>query len=151
MDLWKNSTLTAKRDIAKAFGIRDAGRIELKRLLRELEDEGSLQKRHRSYRDAEKLPPVSILTVLPPDRNGDQWAKPMEWQGEGAEPRILFMPRAADAPVAEGDRILARLTEVNGQSYNYEALLDPQDRGQPDPAAGHLPCRGRGRADRAHR
>ncbi|PZR00750.1 MAG: ribonuclease R [Cereibacter sphaeroides] len=118
-----NPTLTAKRDIAKAFGIRDAARIELKRLLRELEEDGSLQKRKRSYRDAEALPPVSILSLLPPDRNGDQWAKPMEWTGEGAEPRILFLPRAADAPVAEGDRILARLTEVKGEAHHYEARL----------------------------
>ena len=118
-----NPTLSAKRDIAKAFGIKDAARIELKRILRELEADGALEKRHRSYRDAEKLPPVSILTILPPDSHGDQFAKPMEWQGEGAEPRILFMPRKADAPVAEGDRILARLTEVTGESHIYEARL----------------------------
>ncbi len=118
-----NPTLTAKRDIAKAFGVKDAGRIELKRLLKELEAEGALEKRRRSYRDADKLPPVSILAILPPDKQGDQWAKPMEWSGEGAEPRILFMPRKADAPVAEGDRVLARLTEVSGESYQYEARL----------------------------
>jgi ribonuclease R len=118
-----NPTLTAKRDIAKAFGVKDAGRIELKRLLRELEADGALAKRGRSYRDADALPPVSILTVLPPDAQGDQWAKPMEWSGEGAMPRILFMPRKADAPVAEGDRILARLTEVEGEPYRYEARL----------------------------
>ncbi len=118
-----NPTLTAKRDIAKAFGIKDAGRIELKRLLKELEAEGALEKRRRSYRDADKLPPVSILTILPPDSQGDQWAKPMEWSGDGAMPRILFIPRKADAPVAEGDRILARLTEVTGEAYHYEARL----------------------------
>ncbi len=118
-----NPTLTAKRDIAKAFGIKDAARIELKRILRELEADGTLEKRGRTYRDADKLPPVSILTILPPDNHGDQFAKAVEWQGDGAAPRILFMPRAADAPVAEGDRILARLTEVEGEAYDYEARL----------------------------
>ena len=32
----ENPTLTAKRDIAKAFGIKGAARIDLKRVLKEL-------------------------------------------------------------------------------------------------------------------
>ncbi|MDI3337671.1 ribonuclease R [Defluviimonas aestuarii] len=118
-----NPGLTAKRDIAKAFGIKGADRIELKRLLKELEAEGTLERRRKTYRDPDKLPPVTILTILPPDRNGDQFAKAMEWQGEGPEPRVLFSPRKADAPVAEGDRILARVNEVRGEDYQYEARL----------------------------
>jgi ribonuclease R len=118
-----NPTLTAKRDIAKAFGIKDAARIELKRILKELEGDGALEKRHRSFRDVEKLAPVSVLTILPPDRQGDQFAEAMEWQGEGAKPRILFMPRKDDQPVAEGERILARLTEVKGEAFDYEARM----------------------------
>ena len=35
----ENPTQTAKRDIAKAFGIKGAGRIDLKRILKELEEE----------------------------------------------------------------------------------------------------------------
>ncbi|MCU9849518.1 ribonuclease R [Defluviimonas sp. WL0024] len=118
-----NPGLSAKRDIAKAFGIKGGDRIELKRLLKELESEGNLERRRKTYRDPEKLPPVTILAILPPDRNGDQFARPLEWQGEGPEPRVLFQPRKADAPVAEGDRILARVTEVRGEDHHYEARL----------------------------
>ncbi len=118
-----NPGSSAKRDIAKAFGIKGAVRIELKRLLKELEAEGQLERRRKSYRDPEKLPPVTILSILPPDRSGDQFARPLEWQGESPEPRVLFMPRKADAPVAEGDRILARVIEVRGEDYQYEARL----------------------------
>ncbi|MDW4549361.1 ribonuclease R [Defluviimonas sp. D31] len=118
-----NPGLSAKRDIAKAFGIKGADRIELKRILKELESEGNLERRRKTYRDPEKLPPVTILAILPPDRNGDQFARPLEWQGEGPEPRVLFQPRKADAPVAEGDRILARVTEVRGEDHHYEARL----------------------------
>ncbi|MFN0114303.1 MAG: ribonuclease R [Paracoccaceae bacterium] len=113
----------AKRDIAKAFGIRGADRIELKRMLRELEDDGTLDRRRKTYRDAAKLPPVAVLTILPPDKSGDQFARPMEWTGDGPAPRILFLPRKADAPVAEGDRILARLAEVVAEDRDYEARL----------------------------
>ncbi len=118
-----NPGLTAKRDIAKAFGIKGADRIDLKRILKELEGEGTLERRRKSYLDPEKLPPVTILSILPADRNGDQFAKPMEWQGEAPEPRVLFVPRKSDAPVAEGDRILARVNEVRGEAYQYEARL----------------------------
>lgn len=118
-----NPGLSAKRDIAKAFGIKGAERIELKRLLKELEAEGALERRRKTYRDTERLPPVTILSILAPDRNGDQFARAVEWQGEGPEPRVLFLPRKADAPVAEGDRVLARVSEVRGEDYQYEARL----------------------------
>ncbi len=119
----ENPGLSAKRDIAKAFGIKGAERIELKRLLKELEAEGTLERRRKTYRDAEKLPPVTILMILAPDRNGDQFARAIEWQGEGPEPRVLFVQRKSDAPVAEGDRVLARVNEVRGADHQYEARL----------------------------
>ncbi len=119
----ENPTQTAKRDIARAFGIKGAARIDLKRVLKELEAEGHLEKRKRSYRDPDRLPPVSVLVVTGPDSDGDLFAKPMEWQGEGVEPVVLVLPRASDPALGEGDRILARLTEVKGDDHHYEARL----------------------------
>ena len=116
-------TLTAKRDIAKAFGIKGAARIDLKRILKELEDEGHLEKRKKTYRDPDRLPPVSIVQVGPPNAEGDMTARPLEWTGEGPEPRILMIARATDPALGEGDRILARLTEVRGQTHHYEGRL----------------------------
>jgi len=72
----EHPTKAAKRDIAKAFGIKGAARIDLKRVLRELEDEGKLTKRKSSYRDANALPPVSVLQITGPDGDGDLYAKP---------------------------------------------------------------------------
>ncbi|MEM1237207.1 MAG: ribonuclease R [Pseudomonadota bacterium] len=119
----QNPTKSSKRDIAKAFGIKGAGRIDLKQLLRALEDEGHLEKRNKSYRDPDKLPPVSVLSVLAPTGDGDLFARPMEWQGEGPEPRILLVLRASDPALGEGDRILARLSEVREDEYHYEGRL----------------------------
>lgn len=119
----QNPTLTAKRDIAKAFGIKGAARIDLKRQLKELEAEGHLEKRKRSYQDPDRLPPVSVLVISHADKDGDLFAKPMEWQGEGVEPVVLVIPRASDPALGEGDRILARLTVVKEESHNYEARL----------------------------
>ncbi|WP_300056631.1 ribonuclease R [uncultured Roseobacter sp.] len=119
----ENPTLTAKRDIAKAFGVKGAARIDLKRVLKELETEGHLEKRKRSYQDPDRLPPVSVLQITGPDADGDLFAKPMEWQGEGVEPVILVVTRAADPALGPGDRILARLTLIKGEEHHYEARL----------------------------
>ncbi len=118
-----NPAKASKRDISKAFGIKGQDRVELKRLLKELEAEGHLEKRRRSYRDPDKLPPVSVLQIEAPDGDGDLTARPLEWQGKGPEPRILYVPRASDPALGEGDRILARLTEVQGDDVAYEARL----------------------------
>ncbi|MGC9420316.1 MAG: ribonuclease R [Rhodovulum sp.] len=114
---------TSKRDIAKAFGIKGADRIDLKRVLKELEADGRLEKRRKTYRDPEKLPPVTVLQVLAPNADGDLFAKPLEWHGEGPEPRVLFIARKAEPALGEGDRILARLQEVRGEDHQYEARL----------------------------
>ncbi|NRB03578.1 MAG: ribonuclease R [Rhodobacteraceae bacterium] len=119
----ENPTQTAKRDIAKAFGIKGAARIDLKRMLKELEEEGHLAKRKKSYRDPDRLPPVSVLEVVGPDADGDLYARPMEWQGEGPEPGILLVLRATDPALGAGDRLLARLTLVQGEPHAYEARL----------------------------
>ena len=119
----ENPTQTAKRDIARAFGIKGAARIDLKRILRELEAEGKLQKRKSSYRDPDSLPPVTVLEVLAPDTNGDLFARPMEWEGAGPEPRILLTLKSSDPALGAGNRILGRLIEVKGEDFSHTARL----------------------------
>lgn len=120
----ENPGLSAKRDIAKAFNIKGAARIDLKRILRELEDEGALTKKARTYRDPDTLPPVTLLTALPPDAQGDVFLRPMEWQGAPEEaPRILFIPKKGDPALGAGDRVLARLAKVDLDDWQYEARL----------------------------
>ncbi|WP_109465344.1 ribonuclease R [Albibacillus kandeliae] len=115
--------LNSKRDIAKAFGIKGAARIDLKRMLKELEAEGHLEKRKRAYGDPDRLPPVTVLQVKAPDENGDLFARALEWHGEGVEPIVLVIPRASDPALGEGDRILAKLAVVHEADHNYEARL----------------------------
>ena len=52
---------SSKRDIAKAFGIKGAARIDLKQTLKELEAEGHISHRRRRFSDPDMLPPVSVL------------------------------------------------------------------------------------------
>jgi ribonuclease R len=119
----EHPTKAAKRDIAKAFGIKGAARIDLKRVLKELEQEGKLTKRRSSYRDAEELPPVSVLEVLAPDADGDLFARPLEWKGAGAEPRILMVLRDSDPALGAGDRILGRVTADQTEDHTHTARM----------------------------
>lgn len=116
-------TKAAKRDIAKAFGIKGAARIDLKRLLKELEAEGKLSKRRSSYRDANVLPPVTVCEVTGPDADGDLYARPLEWSGDGDVPRILMTLRDSDPAMGKGNRFLGRLTEVPGEDYTHTARI----------------------------
>ncbi len=118
-----NPSLTSKRDISKAFGIKGSDKIDLKRMLKELQEEGHLEKRRKTYRDPESLPPVSVLQVEEPTADGDLTARPLEWQGEGPEPVVLLIMKASDPALGEGDRILARLQKVKGEDHAYEGRL----------------------------
>ncbi len=118
-----NPTQTAKRDIARAFGIKGAARIDLKRILKELEEAGKLTKRRSSYRDAEDLPPVAVLEILAPDADGDLFARPLEWTGQGAEPRVLMLLRSSDPALGAGDRILGRLTLDKTEDHSHTARM----------------------------
>lgn len=119
----ENPTLTAKRDIAKAFGIKGAARIDLKRLLKELEAEGHLAKRSKTYRSPDKLPPVSVITITGTTDDGELLAAPMEWQGEAPAPVLMVLPSPGDPALAPGDRLLARVSEVQADDHQYQARL----------------------------
>ncbi|MBJ3763297.1 ribonuclease R [Maribius pontilimi] len=118
-----NPTQTAKRDIARAFGIKGADRIDLKRLLKELEAEGHLAKRGKSYRDPDTLPPVTVCEVTGPDADGDLFARPMEWHSDSPAPRILLVLRDADPALGQGDRVLLRLQAIEGGDHAYQGRL----------------------------
>jgi ribonuclease R len=119
----ENPGLDTKRDIARAFGLKGADRIPLKALLKELQAEGQVEKRHHHFREVGSLPPVSVVEVTGPDADGDLWARPLEWKGAGEPPRVLFLPRAADPAVGAGDRLLVRLAAVQDEAAQYHARL----------------------------
>ena len=107
-----NPTLSAKRDIAKAFGIKGDARIDLKRVLRELEGEGVVEKVAKAYRPPGELPPVAVLEVLGPDASGDLFARALEEGVDGAV-RILIQPQKGDPALGAGNRIDRKSTRLN--------------------------------------
>ncbi|MEM0945029.1 MAG: ribonuclease R, partial [Pseudomonadota bacterium] len=107
-----NPRENGKRELARAFGVRGADRVELKRLLRELQDEGLVERRRKRIGPPGHLPPVAMLVAQAPDADGDIFALPQEWEGNGEPPRILVMAKKSDPALGAGDRFLARLKPV---------------------------------------
>lgn len=118
-----NPDKTSKRDIGKAFGIKGAARIDLKRLLKELIAEGHIQKERKSFRQPGELPPVSLLRVSSIDSDGELWAEALEWDSERPKPKILYVQKKNDPGLAVGDRILCRLSPESDDGLDYTARL----------------------------
>ena len=60
----ENPTQNTKRDIARAFGLKGAGKIDLKRILKELSSEGLLSTRKKNHNNVKIL--GSTENVGPP-------------------------------------------------------------------------------------
>ncbi len=107
-----------KREIARAFGITGSDRIDLKRILKELESEGAVERRGRTLRKAGALPDVVLADVTTRDRDGDLIAEPVEWDTVeyGPAPRILVRvprkPRPGEPIPGLNDRALLRVEPV---------------------------------------
>ncbi len=108
-----------RRDIAREFGLRGAQRAELRTLLRELEDEGEIERgANRRVRLAGTLPSVTVIEVTDQTVDGELLARPSRWSDDQPPPVInVAAPRPGRAP-AVGDRLLARLRRESDGTYS---------------------------------
>jgi len=138
--LREHDSKAGKREIARAFNVKGDARVGLKKLLAEMTAEGLLSGTTRELQEKGKLPPVTVLEVTGRDSEGDLIAHPAVWkEADGAPPKVVVLTYRArgeerDAAIGIGDRILARVTEldepdVEGARYEAEAIrILPRDR-----------------------
>lgn len=116
-----------KRDIARAFNLKGADRVELKRRLQELRDDGEIESGRRRFatpRAKGEPPPVMLLDVGEVDPDGELTARPVEWRSSAPVPRIVVAPpRRRDPALAPGDRFLGRLSKLDGGEYDFAASI----------------------------
>jgi ribonuclease R len=110
-----------KREIARAFGLSAQDKIDLKRLLKDMADEGLIDSSPgRAFHQAGGVPKVTVLRVQAVDDNGTAWAVPEQWHAETPPPRLRLVERGQGkqrrSALGIGDRVLAR-TEENGQGF----------------------------------
>ncbi len=125
----ENPDRATKRDIARAFNVTGADRIPLKRMLRELTDEGMIEKpKGQRFRDPTQLPPVTVIQIVDIDTDGELIARPTNWRDSAPPPPILLAPGAghgrdkAGSALGIGDRVLARLSKDENGVYEARVM-----------------------------
>ncbi len=105
-----------KREIARAFKLDAEQKRTLKKVLKEMKDDGSLASgRGKKVRDPETLPSVTVIEVTGTDLDGEVLARPVQWESAATPPVIFVSPDGKPGPApGTGERLLARLTESEG-------------------------------------
>ena len=107
-----------KREIARAFALHGADKIALKTLLKDMADEGLIDSAPgRAFHKMGGVPKVTVLRVVDISEEGQAFAVPESWHGDGPPPRLRVVERARKgAALGVGDRLLAR-TEEAGRGW----------------------------------
>ncbi len=116
-----------KREIARAFQLKGADKIGLKRILKEMEEDGTVERRRKGLSKPGVLPPTTIAEIFTRDREGHLLAKPIDWDAaQGRAPTIVInVPRKQRPGTPNpglGDRALVRtepLRDVQGNEPAY--------------------------------
>ena len=106
-----------KRELARAFGIKGGARIALKRVLRELSEEGLIEKRGKRLARPGDLPSVTVVRIVGRDEAGELIALPTNWDEEehGEPPKVLVVSARSKRPgpmPGINDQVLVRIAEA---------------------------------------
>lgn len=125
----ENPGEAGKREIARAFHIKGGGKIGLKKLLKELEIEGSVDRRGKKLHQPGTLPNVVLADITGRDGDGELLARPVEWDEEhGATPVILLTfgrrGKGTERAPGVGDRALIRVEKSDepGPAYTGRVI-----------------------------
>jgi len=126
-----NPDRATKRDIARAFNIKGEARIWLKNLLRQLYDEGKIEKKGKHLQQGDMLPPVTLLDIFGRDGDGDLLARPTKAHKHEEAPLVTIRSgrhkgqHKAGATAGVGDRVLAKIfaTKKGKAGVSYHARI----------------------------
>ncbi|MCW8916280.1 MAG: ribonuclease R [Magnetovibrio sp.] len=103
-----------KREIARAFRLDADQKMQLKKVLKELKEDGLLSSSRKKLAEAGALPPVTVLQVTTIDNDGELLARPVVWDSDLTPPVIYMAPvRRGQGALGIGDRVLARMTRID--------------------------------------
>jgi ribonuclease R len=123
----ENPDRSGKREIAKAFALRGEDRVWLKDMLRDLQDEGLLNKERKRLTRVGAVPHVAVLDIFGRDEDGVLLAHPNEYAGPGSPPVIAIrVSRGASGQAPGiGDRVLAKTfptDDPSGPAYTGRVM-----------------------------
>jgi ribonuclease R len=115
------------REIAREFGLKNADRVELKRILRELAGEGTVARQGKKLHEPAALPPTVMADITGRDSDGELIATPAEWDEESGEPPKIriHVPRRPQPGTAAGvgDRALLRVEKPDAEGGVYSGRV----------------------------
>lgn len=115
-----------KREVARAFQIKGQDKVLLKKLLRQMLNDGLIaQDAGRALRPADRLPGVQVLEFSGLDKHGDALMKPVKWDRKEPLPTIYLTEhkRKKHPALGPGDRVLARLIPIKDEPPTYRAQI----------------------------
>jgi ribonuclease R len=121
----ERGTKIGKREIARAFTVKGADRIPLKRLIKDMEAEGLLDRRRKAIAKAGELHSVLLAEIAGQTPDGDLFAIPSEWDAaaKGEPPKVLVsLPRRGKSTErAPGlrDSVLLRIERGRDEHFPY--------------------------------
>jgi ribonuclease R len=124
----KNPGKVGTKEIAREFGLKNADRAELKRILRDLADQGTVRKHGKKMSEAVALPATVLADITGRDADGELIASPAEWDEveSGEPPKIrIHIPRRARPGEAAGigDRALLRVEHSDEEGAAYRGRI----------------------------
>ncbi|WP_373235565.1 ribonuclease R [Cohaesibacter celericrescens] len=121
----ENPGKAGKREIARAFNITGGARIGLKRLLKELTEDGHIEKNRKRLVKAGELPAVGVYRITERDRDGDLIGVPVNWESDdnSPPPKLLIEPdKKSKAVPGVGDRVLAKLIDKDFEQFEIPGV-----------------------------
>lgn len=119
----ENPDRAGRREIAKAFSLRNDDRVWLKDMLRDLQDEGLLRRDRKQLVRSGALPHVAMLSIFGRDGDGNLLARPQAEEGE-ADIVVLIRTGRGGKTAGVGDKVLAKTFPANDDAgYAYTARI----------------------------
>ncbi|MBD60051.1 MAG: ribonuclease R [Citromicrobium sp.] len=114
-----SDTTVGKREIARAFGLKGQEKIALKKLLKDMAEDGLIDGKKSAFHRMGGLPKVTVLRVTEID-DGEPIAVPENWEPDdgAAPPRLTVIEKSRGRgskgmpALKVGDRILSRTEET---------------------------------------
>ena len=113
-----SDTPAGKREIAKAFGLKGQEKIALKRLLKDMAEEGLIDGKKTAYHRMGGVPKVTVLRVVDIE-DGEAIAEPDNWSPDAPDkpPRLTLKEMKGRGgkrmpALKRGDRVLSRTEET---------------------------------------
>lgn len=105
-----------RKRLARRLGVKGEARRELRHTLRQLVDDGALvYTPEKTYRLADALPGVMVVSINEIDSDGDVWGEPERKDGAAATRRILITDKTKrgsdDGALGVGHRALVKIKE----------------------------------------